>query len=250
MGLSSHQGSIAKKVAFLAKTPLFANLWHKDLETLADDFRLREYGKGEVVFHQGDDGRELYVVVQGKVRVFRTSPSGNETSICIFSPCDVIGEFAPLDRLPRSATAKAIGPCVLLAMAGDTLLQHMRGMPDLAIGMTRLLASKARWTAAYAEAIARYDAGGRLLHLLLLYNEQFGVEAEVGKRYVLDLSLNQSDLASMVGVSREWINRKLGQWREKGLIEYKAGKIVILDLPAVERERDRKIANHARKVEW
>lgn len=247
---ASREDTFARKVAFLGSVSLFADLRRKDLETLANDFRLREYGKGETIFHQGDDSRELYVVVRGKVRVFRTSPSGNETSVCIFAAHDVIGEFAPVDHRPRSATAKTVEPCALLATTGDTFLQRMHEMPGLAIGMARLLVDKMRWTAAYAEAIAQYDAAGRLLHLLLLYNEQFGEEVEEGKRYELDLSLNQTDLASMVGASRGWINRKLGKWRERGLIEYKAGKIVILDLPAVEKERDLKIVDYSDETKW
>lgn len=231
---------------FLRKVPLFANLSDGELRALAVDFRLREYQKEETIFRQGDYSRELYVVERGKVRIFRISPSGNETSINIFATYEIIGEFATIDEQPRSATAKAVGECALLEIAGSKFLQHMRAMPDLALGMNRLLAGKVRWTAAYAEAIAQYDAAGRLLHILLLYNEQFGEEVEEGKRYVLDLALNQGDLASLVGARREWINRILQYWRSQGLIEHQPGKIVILDLPRAQQERDRRIeANRA-----
>ena len=58
---------------------------------------------------------------------------------------------------------------------------------------------------------------------------------------MLDLSLNQADLASLVGARREWVNRILRDWRQRGLIEYNAGRITILDLPRVEAERDSRI---------
>lgn len=246
----SRKDRLSKRIAFLKNVPLFTDLEEKDLETCINDLRLKPYDKGEVIFRQGDSSHELYVILQGKVRVFRISPSGQETSIQVFSTGDVIGEFAAIDALPRSATATAIRRCMLLEMARDTLLQRMRELPDLALGMTQLLVSKVRWTAAYAEAIAQYDAAGRLLYILLLYNEQFGAEIEAGQRYELDLSLNQSDLASLVGVRREWINRILGDWRKRGLIEYQGGKIVILDLPRVERERDSRIEAHRSGMEW
>jgi CRP-like cAMP-binding protein len=247
---SPHKDRLSKRTSFLSNVPLFAELGEKDLETCVDDLRLKPYSKGEVIFRQGDNSHELYVILQGKVRVFRISPSGHETSIQIFSTGDVIGEFAAVDALPRSATAKAIGRCVLLEMARDTLLQRMREIPDLALGMARLLVSKVRWTATYAEAIAQYDAAGRLLYILLFYNEQFGIEIEAGKRYVLDLALNQSDLASLVGARREWVNRILGDWRKRGLIEYQGGKITILDLPRVEQERDSRIETSRGEMEW
>jgi CRP-like cAMP-binding protein len=226
------------------------DLKEDDLRILVNDFRPCVYEKDEIIFRQGDTDCNLYLIVEGKVRIFRLSPSGNETSINIFSACDIIGEFSAIDCQPRSATAKAIERCTLLEMAGDQLVRRMREMPELAISMARLLAGKVRWTAEYAETIAQYDAAGRLLHILLLYNEQFGEEVEAGKRYVLDLSLNQADLASLVGARREWVNRILQNWHRHGLIEYKAGKIIILDLPRVVQERDSRIEALGEKADW
>jgi CRP/FNR family transcriptional regulator len=247
---TSRNDVLPKRIAFLKNVPPFTDLSEESLETLVNDFRPREYERGEIIFHQEDNSRELYVVVKGKVRIFKTSPSGNETSICVFSTHAIIGEFSAIDHQPRSATAKAVTRCTLLAIAGDKFLQCMRELPDLGVEMSRVLVSKLRWTAAYAEAVAQYDAAARLLHILLLYNAQFGEEKEAGKQYVLDLSMNQTDLASLVGVSREWINRKLMEWRGKELLEYKAGKITILDLPAMERARDLRIETYTGDTQW
>ena len=166
---------------------------------------------------------------------------GNETSIQIFFPGDVIGEFAVIDDQPRSATAKAVDNCQLMTIKGDQFSKYMQDIPRLAIGMNRLLTTKVRWTAAYAETIAQYDAAGRLLHILLLYNDRIGQETEPGKQYVLDLGLNQADLASLIGARREWVNRLLRNWHRRRLIKYEAGKIIILDLPRVKQERDNHI---------
>jgi CRP-like cAMP-binding protein len=248
MALSLHQDSLSKRVDFLRKVPLFTDLQEADLATLAGDFHLKEYRQDEIIFRQGDTGRELYIVLSGKVRIFKVSPSGNETSLNIFSTYDILGEFTAIDDEPRSATAKAIVPSALLVMRQANFLQHMRTMPDIALGVTRLLVNKLRWTADFAEATAQYDAAGRLLHILLLYNEQFGEAQEGGKRYMLDLGLNQADLASLVGARREWINRLLKDWRKRGLIEHSAGKITILDLRRVETERNNRI--EVNQLKW
>jgi CRP/FNR family transcriptional regulator len=123
-------------------------------------------------------------------------------------------------------------------------------MPELALGMSRLLVSKVRWTAAYAETMAQFDAAGRLLYLLLEYNDRFGEELETGVRYRLDLGLTQADLATLVGVRREWISRCLGGWRKRGLVEYDTGEIIILDLPEVRQERDSRIEASRGEVAW
>jgi CRP-like cAMP-binding protein len=231
----------SKTTSFLQKVSLLSALDQEALTRLASDFQLKTYYRDEIVFQQGDASTEFYIIQTGKVRIYKISPAGGETSTNIFFPQDILGEFAAIDGQPRSASAKALGRCTLLEMTRDKFLQHMRQTPDLALAMTQLLVSKLRWTATYAETVAQYDAAGRLLHILILYNEQSGVALEPGKKYLLDLALNQADLGSFIGARREWVNRLLREWRERGLLEYDAGKIVFLDLPKVMAERDSRI---------
>ena len=168
--------------------------------------------------------------------------------MAIFARRQILGEFAVIDSQPRSAAAKAINTCTLLETTQDRFVQRLEDMPGLALAMCKQLVSKARWTTMYAETIARLDATGRLLHFLLFYNDVFGQEEEPGKRYVLDLGLNQSDLATLVGTGRGWVNRILQDWRKRRLIEFNAGKITFLDLPRVKEERDSRLA--ANQAEW
>jgi CRP/FNR family transcriptional regulator, cyclic AMP receptor protein len=241
---------VAQRIERLRQVPLFAALKMADLERLVEDFRVREYTRDEIIFRQGDDSREIYVVLKGKVRIFKISPSGNETSISIFSTYDLIGEQAAIANRPRNASAKAIGSVSLLTMSQDRFLRHLEAIPTLALNLTRLLSQKLDWTASYAESIAQFDAAGRLLHILLYYTERYGQKLE-GKGYKVDLSLNQTDLASMVGARREWINRLLADWRKRGLLEYDHGVIHILDLERVTAERDSRIeANTKDDVDW
>ncbi len=240
----------ARRISLLKAMPVFAGLSDKELLTIVDDFRLKEYQKDDIIFRQGDDSREVYFVLKGKVRIFKISPGGDETSIAIFSTNDVIGELAALDQQPRSATAKAISSASLLAMTESRFLDALQTMPRLALGMARMLAQKLRWTSAYAESIAQFDAAGRLLHIILLHNERYGEMLEAGKRYQLNVGLNQSDLASMVGARREWVNRILSEWRRRGLLEFDGGVITILDLPRVVAERDSRIEANQAGGEW
>jgi CRP/FNR family cyclic AMP-dependent transcriptional regulator len=231
----------AENIRFLRTIPLFSSLDDRALSVLAADFSPIEYAKDDILFWQGDNGVDLYLLYQGKVRIYKISPSGRETSINIFSTGNIFGEFAAIDRQPRSATALALTRCLLWRMDGNAFEKHLRAFPDLALALNRELVGKLRWTAEFAETVAQYDAAGRLLHILLLYNEQFGETLEEGKRYRLELGLNQDDLASMVGARREWVNRLLQTWQRQGLMEYKAGKIVIHDLFKMKQERDRRL---------
>ncbi len=240
----------ARRVEVLRDFPLFRDLRDPQLVALVDDLRLREFDKDEIIFRQGDESREVYFVLKGRVRIYRISPGGGETSIDLFSTHDIIGEMAALDYQPRSATAQALGPVAMLIMSQDRFLYHLRDIPDLALGLSRLLAQKLRWTAAFAESVAQFDAAGRLLHFILLYNSRYGQELEPGMRYTLDLGMNQSDLASMVGARREWVNRILADWRKRGLLDFERGVITILDLPRVVAERDSRIEANLGSTTW
>ena len=244
------ENRINQRVTILRSMPLFSELSEADLNTLAQELRVREYGRDDVIFRQGDANRELYLVLKGKVRVFKISPGGEETTIAIFSTDDVLGELAAIDNQPRSATAKAIGAVTLLTLSQSRFLEYMHTMTGLALGMTRVLSAKLRWTAAYAESIAQFDAAGRLLHILLVHNDRYGEMIEPGRQYRVDLSLNQSDLASMVGARREWVNRILSDWRKRGLVEFDRGVITILDLPRVVAERDSRIEANVDDTGW
>ncbi len=236
------QAAVDKRVDLLRNVPVFANLNDTELLKLSKDLRLKSYAKNQVIFHQGDHGQELYIILKGKVRIVKITPTGDETTLLIFAQNDVFGEFAVIDGNPRAATARAIEDTQLLALTKTQFDTHCLTMPELAKGMTRLLTGKLRWTIAYAEAIAQYDVAARLLHLLLLYNEKFGQAQDSNGRYLLDLSMRQAELASLVGARREWVSRILQDWRKRGLIEYDSGKILILDLPRVEAERNQRIA--------
>jgi len=250
MNASSRSTPLADKLAFLKQVPLCAHLADQELIGFSQDLKLREYAKGQTIFEQGDPGHSLYIVLHGKVRVFRLTPSGLETTLTILGPGDLIGEFAVIDQQPRSASARAIGKCALLQMSAETFFRYVREGSNLALGLMDVLVAKTRWTAAYAETIAQYDAAGRLLHILLLFNEKFGEEQQPDQRYLLDLGLNQTDLASLVGVRREWVNRILQYWSKEKLIEYKGGKLIILDLERVRRERDSRLEANLNHTDW
>ncbi len=241
---------LTRRIALLRGIPLFSSVSAQYLERLVGDLRLREFEKDDIIFRQGDESREIYILLKGKVRIFKISPSGNETSIDIFSVHDVIGELAAIDSSPRSATGKAIGKISLLTMAHEHFAYHLEHVPGLALGLARLLAQKLRWTASFAESLAQFDAAGRLLHILLYYVERYGVAVEAGKRYSVDLALNQTDLASMVGTRREWLNRLLSDWRKRGLLEFDRGVITILDMERVVAERDSRIEILSNESDW
>jgi len=216
--------------AFLKRVLLFAQLPDDLVNRMAQDFRQFTYPRGNIIFHQGEVGRALYIIASGKVRIFKTTPDGRETTTNIFTTGDIFGEFAIFDQLPRSASAKTLTKCDLLQISDVDFMRHFCTRSELAVATAQLLAGKARWTAMIAEALAQYDTTSRLVRILLLYVEQFG-EKQTESKYVLEWGLTQSDLASLLGVRREWLNQILTQWRKRKLLTFEEGTLTVLNLP-------------------
>jgi CRP/FNR family cyclic AMP-dependent transcriptional regulator len=233
---------LERKVSFLKGVAPFKNLSDPTLEQVAGSFRLRKYKNRDTIIHQGDTTCDFCVIKTGKIRILTINETGDESCLRVLASSDVFGELSAFDNEPRSASAQAIGPCTILMMQHHDFIGYLKEFQDLALEFIQFLSEKLRWTTHFSHTLAQYDTAGRLIHLIPHYKERFGKEIAAGKIYELDLSLNQTDLASMVGARREWLNRLLQKWRKKGYITYSRGTITILDLPALIAERNRRMA--------
>jgi len=227
---------LSQRLNFLENVAPFAGLKRSELLIAADKFKPKKYKKKEIIFHQEDDSRSAFIIMEGTVRVVRINQGGNETTINVYSQYDIIGEFSAIDELPRSSMVQAVEDCILLQIDRKELLHLIREMPDFAVGFVNLLVQKLRWTTFFAETIAQYNTPGRLLFIILHFKERLGKVIIRNKQYEIHLHMNQADLASLVGARREWVNRILKGWSERGLIKHEKGIITVLDLPAVEAE--------------
>ena len=94
--------------AYIRDLPLLARLPDDDLKALASRGRVRRFTSGATIFHEGDPGDAIYVVVEGRIRMSRLSGSGSEATLALIGPGDCTGELALFDGRPRSATATAM----------------------------------------------------------------------------------------------------------------------------------------------
>src|SRR5437764_88871 len=93
--------------------------------------RSRRFRRGDIVFAEGDPGDALYVVSEGKVKIFRTSPDGRENMLAVLGPGEMFGELSLFDPGPRTATVAAITDCTLASLAHDALRPWLAGRPEL-----------------------------------------------------------------------------------------------------------------------
>jgi CRP/FNR family cyclic AMP-dependent transcriptional regulator len=213
-------------VTLLSRTRLFGAVPAKALSQVAERSQFRGYRKGELIVRQGDSGETLFVVVEGLVKVFVTSPDGAEMVLVTLGPTDTFGELAVVDGGERSASAEACDATTLLVLRRSALLALLPDHPDLAEGLLRSLGALARRLTDQTADLVFLDLHGRVAKLLVGLAEERG-ETRDGTR-VLDLHLTQSDLASMVGGSRQSINQILRTFEALGYLGLDGRRMLVL----------------------
>ncbi|MBI4572553.1 MAG: cyclic nucleotide-binding domain-containing protein [candidate division NC10 bacterium] len=154
-------------MTILSRTPIFAGLPRRLLGRLAVQLFEKRYAPGEVIFHEGDPGKGLFVVLDGEVDILRETKEG-EQRIASFGPSSAFGELALIDDLPRSATARASAPSRLLILYRshfETLVAGDKGIALVVMqNLLRTLAGYVRATSAArpsrSEAPVPASAGG------------------------------------------------------------------------------------------
>src|SRR5688572_33053114 len=100
--------------------------------------------RGDVLFHEGDEGDKLYVVTEGKVKLGRTSSDGRENLLAILGPGQMFGELSLFDPGPRSATVTAVTDVTMLVLSHDEMVRWLSGRPEVARGLLSQLAARLR----------------------------------------------------------------------------------------------------------
>ena len=218
----------------LARSPLFQGVLPEDLAHYARAMSRRRYRRNEVIFHEGDPGNSLHVLVEGRVKITRESSEGNEAIVVILAPGETFGELVLLDGAPRSATATAIEATETLTMTRADFAELVNGSSPFRWHVLGGIAHRIRRLTDQLAEVHFLDLAGRLALQLTRLAE----ETAPGRLTDIELrtTLTQSDLAAMVGGTRQRVNQILGDFVDEGLVRNEAGSLVVVDL---ERLRQR-----------
>jgi CRP/FNR family cyclic AMP-dependent transcriptional regulator len=214
--------------------PLFRDLGADDLAMLAGSVRTRRYRRGEVIFHRGDPGDGLHIVLAGRVKISSPSDMGVEAILATLRPGEFFGALALLDGEPRSASATAVEACETLVLPRERFRQLVNDVPGLRDHVFAELAGELRRLTNHVEELHFLDIAGRLAARLARLAEEHGIVGAEGE-VRLDGPITQGELAAMVGSTRQSVNKLLGYLVDDGVIRIERDAIVIQDMTALQR---------------
>ena len=223
-------------IAALRACRLFAGVDDASLGLVAGALRPRRFRRGETVFHAGDPGDALFIVVAGQVKITLPPDDGSEPAILTtIAPGGFFGELALLDGAPRSATAVAVGAVTAQVLRRDAFDRLVDEQPALRRALLAALATEIRRLTAQVEDLHFLDLPGRLArHLLreVARRQGAGDDDPAGLpsgEVRLPWPFTQAELAGMIGGSRQTVNRLLADFVADGQLRFDGDELVIPD---------------------
>lgn len=212
----------------LGQIGLFQGLPEDQLEKLVRISEERSFGRGDMIFSEGDEGNGFYVVLAGKVKVFKLSFDGKEQILHIFGPGNPVGEVPVFAGQSFPANAEAMAASTLLFLPRRKLLELYTNNPALAMNMLAVLSMRLREFTRLIENLSLKEIPQRLAAYLL---SQPGSGDDEG---LVVLQVPKGVLANILGTSQETLSRVLGKMGTAGLIRVNGRKIVLLDRAGLE----------------
>ena len=203
---------------------MFQDLPQQQLAELANLTIVQSYRKGDILFHQGDEGIGFFIVRSGRVKVFKLSPDGKEQILHVFNQGDHFAEVPALDGECFPASASAIEQSTVLFFPRQPFLHLLEQQPTLAINLLKSFARHLRQFSHLVDNLTLREVPARLANYLLSLSQQ------TNNAEIVELDLPKGQLASRLGTIPETLSRVFAKLSREGLIEIDGAKVKLLDL--------------------
>jgi CRP-like cAMP-binding protein len=196
----------------------------------------RTYRSGETIFSPVSHPQSVYLLEHGLVRIYRLSASGAETTFGYIRPGEVFGELAVFSDRPRESYASAASAACVWRLARETMTAVLAKHPGIAIAISKQVGSRMKRIESRVEALVFRSVPSRLASILLELAEDFG--RREANHLILDLQINQQELATLIGASRQAVNTSLRALQRDGIVRRDGRRLTLLRLMALRRLRD------------
>ena len=217
-----------KILSIIKNIPSFSGLNEAQLNDLNQIAINRQYSKGEMIFLEGDDGNGFFLILEGSVKVFKTSSEGKEQILRIFGHGEPFGEVAVFSGRSFPANALALSKSRLLFFPRPAFVNLITRNPSLAMNMLAVLSTRLRQFAVQIESLSLKEIPGRLAaYLIYLAEEQGSFES-------VTLKISKGLLASLLGTIPETLSRIFAKMTDQDVIEVSGRNIRIINPKALE----------------
>ncbi|RYL93129.1 Crp/Fnr family transcriptional regulator [Sporolactobacillus sp. THM7-4] len=200
----------------------------KNLDAIKNLMSVEFYKKNTNIYWEGDRSNKLFYVVEGRVKLFKSAYDGKDLVLHYYIPDDLFGEISCLGSDEYSFTANAATDCKIGVINEQDIENLIPGNAGLAFEFMKWVGLTNQYTQIKMRDLLFYGKNGALASTLIRMVHGYGKKQSDGIHYTLDLT--NTDLAQLIGSTRETVNRMLQTWKKDGAIGYHHGYIVIKDM--------------------
>lgn len=230
--VSNHEGINPAEMKRLSQNYLFEDLPLKRLSEALKNCQCLRLPEKKEVFRRGESGKEMFIVLSGGVKVSTLSADGKEIIFDLMSEGDLFGELSLLDGNSRTATVTTLVPSVLVILEHGFFMSFMENNPIIAIRLLHVLAHRLRAVDKFLEEVFFFDSETRLAKRVLALKDIYGKAN--GNPVQIQLKVSQQNIASLVGITRERVNKHLKKWERAGIVSMQQGQLTIQNLPLLQ----------------
>jgi CRP/FNR family cyclic AMP-dependent transcriptional regulator len=200
----------------LGNVALFHDLSAAQLQELAPSLHRKTFATGASLMSAEQAGEVVYFILSGTVKVFAEYENGSEVILSILGPNEVVGEMSALDQPMRSASVVTLESTKVLWMDRVMFHRSLLTMPRLAYNLACVLSARLRMADDQIRSLARLEVENRIARQLMSFAQRYGQQQANGTH--IPIRLTQSDIASLIGASREHINKVIVSYKERGYL--------------------------------
>ena len=209
-----------------SKVSIFSNLNQEELLEIIKMTGHKSYAKGETIFLEDTNAETLYLVNEGKVKLFKYTKDGKEQILHILSEGDFFGELNLLKQGKYSFNAETMSSTKLCTLTNARMRNLILGNPEIGLKILENVSERLSRLESLAQSLATNDVESRIASLLVDFKNKYGRKTPKGTEIVLPL--NREEMSNYTGVARETISRKLKKLEEEGIIKLIGTKKVII----------------------
>ncbi|HHY81349.1 MAG TPA: Crp/Fnr family transcriptional regulator [Clostridiales bacterium] len=213
------------RLSFLKKIPYFSGISDEELKAITDIMIERMYHRGRIIFMEGEFGEAVHFVMEGKVKIYKTSDDGREHILFIAVPGDIFAEVILFNEVNYPATAEVIEDARIALIRNEDLENVLKAHPSMAVAIIKVLNKRLIDAQQQVKSLALHNTHGRTAEMLMKLAMEHGTQTEGGLE--LDLNISRQELANMVGTTRETVTRVLMAFKKYKLIDINRNTIRI-----------------------
>ena len=225
-----------KNIELLKTVSLFWDLNKIELGYISDKMVSKKFENGNLIFLEESEGKNLFFVVAGSVKVTRLSKDGREVILAMLNAGDFFGEMSLLDGEARSANVIALEETEVLSLNRDDFLVVLHDYPKIAIQLLKEMTSRLRKSDRQIVSLSLSDAEKRIALCIVRFADEQGV-IKNGQVTIPKIPIQQ-DIANMAGTSRETVSRAMSLLTEEKYIERNGKELKILNYKNFIKEFD------------